>query len=263
MKHFTTTLISAVLIWCLLGCSIPVEAAAEASNSTETTTIVNELPEDEKEYTSEELAELISEQEARMEAAHVMAEAARDLGYSESHDVITLAQEEYMEADALRRKYQAKLKAQQEEDKWAEKEAEYPEATYVWKYLTSYGYSDVVAAGILGNIMVEVGGNTLAINSSLSSSTYSGMCQWSTRYYPQAIGLDLEGQCELLTDTIQGEFKSFASLYQKGFSYESFLQLTDPKDAALAFSKVYERCGSGSYARRQSCAAVAYAYFTS
>lgn len=259
MKHFTTTLISAVLIWCLLGCSIPVEAAAETSSSIETVII----SEDEKEYTSEELTELISEQEARMEAAHAMAEAARDLGYLENHDVILLAQEEYAEADALRREYQAKLEVQQEEDKWAEKEAEYPEATYVWKYLTSYGYSDVVAAGILGNIMVEVGGNTLAINSSLSSSTYSGMCQWSTRYYPQAIGLDLEGQCELLTDTIQGEFKSFASLYQKGFSYESFLQLTDPKDAAVAFAKVYERCASGSYVKRQSCAAVAYAYFTS
>ena len=38
---------------------------------------------------------------------------------------------------------------------------EYPVATEIWMFLKNCGYNDYVAAGILGNMMAEVGGNTL------------------------------------------------------------------------------------------------------
>lgn len=201
----------------------------------------------------------IKAQQERMAAAHDMAEAARKLGYQENHSVIRLAQQEWWEAHDRAAEYKA-LQAI-EEEKWETKREEYLEATYVWEYLHNYGYNDYVCAGIIGNIMVEVGGYTLAIQPYLSSNTYAGMCQWSLRYRPEAKGLNLEEQCVFLTDTIESEFATFAWIYQSGFSYEAFKNMTDYEDAALAFAKVYERCGSGSYYLRQQCAATAYDYF--
>lgn len=137
----------------------------------------------------------------------------------------------------------------------------YAEATQVWNYMKSFGWSDAVCAGIMGNIMAEVGGQTLNINPYSSSSSYYGMCQWSKRYYPQIIGGSLEDQCDFLRDTIRKEINTYGSNYASGMNYEKFLQLDDPQDVALCFAKAYERCGSGSYGVRQSNAVKAYQYF--
>lgn len=148
---------------------------------------------------------------------------------------------------------------EQEELKWAEKSAEYESATFIWRYFKDKGYSDYATAGILGNIMAEVGGQTLYIQYWLSNSSYYGMCQWSRQYYPEAIGLSLEEQCDFLFNTIENEFDVFG--YIVGLSYEDFIQIENEQTAALAFAKVYERCGSGSYSVRQSNATEAYNYF--
>lgn len=196
----------------------------------------------------------IQEQYRVMDKAHKRAELARDLGCSEDAKIIQLSKEEWrIAAEAIQ--------ALQEEAAWEAKREEYPEATYVWEYLHNYGYNDYVCAGIIGNIMVEVGGYTLAIQPNLSSNTYAGMCQWSLKYRPEAKGLTLEEQCTFLTDTIEDEFATFAWIYQRGFDYEAFKSMTDCEDAALAFAKVYERCGSGSYELRKDCAVIAYEYF--
>ena len=39
----------------------------------------------------------------------------------------------------------------------------YPTAEYVWAFLKKQGFSDTVAAGIMGNMMAEVGGQTLKL----------------------------------------------------------------------------------------------------
>lgn len=153
-----------------------------------------------------------------------------------------------------------KLEAKQEEElEWIEKSEEYESAAFIWKYFEDKGYSDYAIAGILGNIMAEVGGQTLYIQYWLSSSSYYGMCQWSRQYYPEAIGLSLEEQCDFLFNTIENEFDVFG--YIVGLSYEDFIQIENEQTAALAFAKVYERCGSGSYSVRQSNATEAYNYF--
>lgn len=214
-------------------------------------------------YTYDDLGELelkINEYNALIDAAMNMASAARDLGYEENHEVIRLAKEEYItytqERNFYRRIYDNL------NSRWQLKVDEYLEATQVWTYLKGIGYSNYVCAGILGNIMTEVGGNTLSIQPSLETTEYYGICQWSS-YYPDAWGLSLEEQCNFLASTIESEFDEFGRLYKRKTTYDSFLSMTNCSDIALCFAKVYERCNSSSYKSRQDNAIIAYNYYVS
>ena len=245
----------------------------------------------EEKYTKEELTNLITETQSIKDNAHTMAESARNLGWEEDDRLIKKLQNKWHDADEEQAKYKEKLdvilaeeaeaarkaeeeriaaeKAAQEaaeaarraeEAKWEKKAAEYPAATQIWRYMKAQGWNDYVCAGIMGNIMAEVGGQTLNIRYTLSSGSYYGMCQWS-RGYSQVWGAGLETQCDFLRDTIKYEFDTYGSKYQKGFNFNSFLNMTDAQQAALAFAKSYERCGSGSYGVRQKNAVKAYNYF--
>ena len=191
-----------------------------------------------------------------------MAESARALGYGEDHPVIQLAKKEWLNADELLKKYENAYNVENFAV-WDAKMEEYPVATEIWLYLKDLGYNDYVCAGIMGNIMAEVGGQTLNIRHTLYSSGggFYGMCQWSKKYYPEIHGADLKAQCEFLRDTIEEEFKIFGNVYKRNFDYSDFLALTNERDVALAFAKVYERCGTGSYSTRQRNAEIAYNYF--
>ena len=139
---------------------------------------------------------------------------------------------------------------------------EYEVARYIWDYFKSLGWNDAVCAGIMGNLMSEVGGQTLDIQYWLyGKGNHYGMCQWSLKYYPTIEGADLDTQLEFLKSNIEYEINTFGYNYQKGFNYKKFLQLEDEKQAALAFAKAYERCGGGGYTRRQKNATKAYNYF--
>lgn len=137
---------------------------------------------------------------------------------------------------------------------WTIRMNEYPIATTVWLYLKEQGYNDYVAAGIIGNMMTECGGQTLALNPNASSGSYYGICQWGSGFSNRYT--DLDGQLQLLMDTIENEFNWYGNM-----NYESFLSLTNERDAALAFAKSYERCTSASYTQRQNNAERALAYF--
>lgn len=147
---------------------------------------------------------------------------------------------------------------------WAKKEAEYPVATYIWRYMKNLGWSDAVCAGIMGNIMAEVGGQTLNIQPYLYSSggSYYGICQWYLPYTTRNIaGAGLETQCNYLRDTIKREMNTFGYKYSSYMNYSNFLTLSSPSEAALAFAKCYERCSSSYYGVRQTNAQKAYNYF--
>ena len=206
-----------------------------------------------------ELESLISSTNEKLQAANDMLESCKTLGYDDDNPVVVLANEEVANAKADMEYYQTIYDEVLIESRAAERMAEYPVATTIWNYLKDLGHNDYVAAGILGNIMAEVGGQTLYIQYWLSSSSYYGMCQWSRQYYPEAIGLNLEEQCDFLFNTIENEFNVFG--YIVGLSYEDFIQIENEQTAALAFAKVYERCGSGSYSVRRSNATEAYNYF--
>ena len=205
-----------------------------------------------------ELNNLIREYQDIANNAHDLAEATRALGYDENHPIIEFAKKEYKTANEYLKIYTERLN--EINSQWESKFSEYPIATEIWLYLKDQGFNDTVCAGILGNIMAEVGGQTLYIQHTLSNRYYYGMCQWS-KGYSKVWYTDLNTQCEFLINTIEYEFDNFGYMYKKNFGYNSFLKLTNEQDAALAFAKVYERCGSSSHAQRQKNATIAYNYF--
>jgi hypothetical protein len=147
---------------------------------------------------------------------------------------------------------------------WEARYKEYPYATMLWQYLKSEGYSDIVCAGIIGNFMTETGGHTLALRPHIYDSTgvYYGMAQWSGKYHAEVRGAGFEKQCEYLVKTMKKEFDTFGYKYKTNFNYDTFINMTSPEAAAMAFAKCYERCTPVSYNKRQNGARIAYNYFT-
>lgn len=244
MKRF---IVNIIIISCLLaGCGPRYVQAYRVDNYT-----YSDLP---------MLKALIEEQQTNMDAAHTMANAARQLGYSETHDVIKLAKQEYKEANDIYNEY--KVIYDDLAEHWQLKVDEYQDASFIWQYLKSLGYNDYICAGILGNIMTEVGGNTLDLQSTAYSKggSFYGICQWNW-LYPSVRGASLEEQCNFLRDTIEYEFNEYGSNYKKGFNYKSFLEIKNAKTAATAFAKVYERCNSKTIEARKNNAVIAYNYF--
>ncbi len=143
----------------------------------------------------------------------------------------------------------------------------YDVAHQIWDYLVfEIGLSEPVAAGIMGNIMSETGGQTLKIkvvywSQYVSPGKYYGICQWSYSRGKSVWGKGLEEQLELLHSELRYEMNTYGRLYAKGFNYESFCQLDNEQDAALAFAKCFERCASSSYGKRQRNATTAYNHF--
>lgn len=208
------------------------------------------------------IGDLITELEKRKENAAALAESARALGYSEEHQLITLAQSEWRNADELLSTYITKYE-ELKPSVWDNRMEEYPAATTIWLYMKELGWNDYVCAGIIGNMMTEAGGQTLAIQPEVYSpgNSFYGICQWSKIYFPEIQGADLLAQCDYLRDTIEYQMEVFGKLYEKDFTFEKFLELTNERDVALAFAETYERCGEGTYTIRQNNATTAYRYF--
>ena len=214
-------------------------------------------------YTMTQLQVLIDAERANQEAAHKLAESARKLGWPEESEPIASAKNEWSNAQLAIEAYKARyqeLYAESEEAKWETKAAEYPAATQIWRYMKNLGWNDYVCAGIMGNLMAEVGGQTLDIQYRLQGNGYYGMCQWN-KAYSNIWGAGLETQCDYLKNTIKYEIDTFGYAYRKGFNLDSFLAMSNERDAALAFAKCYERCGSSTYTIRQNNAEKAYNYF--
>lgn len=151
------------------------------------------------------------------------------------------------------------LLIEEEEAEWEQRYEEYPEATTIWLYLTvEMGYNKYVAAGVLGNIMNEAGGNSLNINPSAHNPAgYYGICQWNSSMYGDIWYCNLVEQLDYLNRTIEYEYNCCGNM-----SYENFYNLTDEREAALSFARSYERCSSVSYGRRQNNATTALNYFS-
>jgi hypothetical protein len=139
---------------------------------------------------------------------------------------------------------------------------EYPEATEVWFYLRNLGYSEVVVAGIVGNMMIETSGGTLDLKPNVYGVGHYGLCQWSLYYKPFMADKTLHEQLDFLVSDMEYEFNTFGFCYKSGFTYNDFIVIDNCRDAAIAFAKAYERPGGGTYSMRADCAEVAYNYFT-
>jgi hypothetical protein len=143
--------------------------------------------------------------------------------------------------------------------------SEYGYATDTYLFLKQCGYSDAVACGIIGNMMIETSGGTLEINPYIygPNREYYGLCQWRLEYYPGADTWSFEQQLDFLYDSMPREFNVFGKLYMENYTYDDFLQESDPSEAAYIFARVYERCGSISFNMRRQAALDAYDYFCS
>lgn len=220
-----------------------------------------------KDYTLEELSKLITSYEQIKANTEAIINAVASLQWSGDYDLVDKANVEKQNSTVILEVYQTEYNNRLDEmhiSKWNVKKEEYPVATEIWLYMKTLGWNDYVCAGIMGNMMAEVGGQTLNIQHTSYNSTgfFYGICQWSKRYYSSIHGADLKTQCDFLRDTIEYEFNTFGDQYKYGFDFDDFLNLTDAKSAALAFAKCYERCGKGSYNVRKNNAITAYNYFT-
>lgn len=179
----------------------------------------------------------------KMQAAHVLAEAARALGYEEHHPIIILAGKEWTAWNKNWKIYDEQITKLK---KTETAKTEYQVAYTVWFTLKENGYTDESIAAILGNMMVECGGHTLALNyKAYNNSGYYGLCQWSKKYYPEVQNTSLEFQMNWLLKTIAPDF----------------CNETDVESAAIRFAKEYERCSATTYEKRAQLALVAYDYF--
>ena len=263
-KVLIVAMIVAIIITAMIMlCTTAKSEAYIPSETNESSSITITTPNYTEPKTLNELNIILDDCERRMGNAHVMAEGARALGYLNTDNIITEAKLHYNKAkedyDSYYNTYYAKLKT---DSFWEPKLQQYPVATFIWLYYKNLGYNDYVLAGIFGNIMAEVGGQTLQINHmSRSSDGFYGMCQWS-KSYRDVWNKELEDQCIFLQRTIRYEFDTYGYAYKSGFNYEKFCELTNEKEAALAFAKCYERCASASYKQRQKNATVALNYFT-
>ena len=132
-QKISMLLIAAMFVISMLGCSTKSEA-----NFQITTTSEDYIP-SETSYIQEEVSDI--------EIPQIVEEI-------ELEEEIKEIEEEIPEVEELEAK-------QEEELEWIEKSEEYESAAFIWKYFEDKGYSDYAIAGILGNIMAEVGGQTL------------------------------------------------------------------------------------------------------
>jgi hypothetical protein len=114
------------------------------------------------------------------------------------------------------------------------------------------GYSEYVAAGIIGNMMVEVGGHTMILKYTTRVGKYYGLCMWYLPYSPGVNGKNLQGQLNYLAATMK---KNMGTSH-----YNDLLKSKSAKEASIIFAMYYERCVR-PYGR-QSEASRAYRYFT-
>lgn len=176
-------------------------------------------------------------------------------------EIIVLYEQKYQ--SILQKEEQERIEKEKAE-KWAIKEAEYPVAAAAWKHMKeNMGYSDAVAAGILGNMMAECGGHTLRLNwSARNASGHYGLCQWSTGF-TAVQGADLQGQLEFMTTSFPSQINSWGDIcYKDNFDHDDFMEMEDAEEAAYAFCVIYERPGPGSYDQRRANALKALEYFT-
>ena len=147
---------------------------------------------------------------------------------------------------------------------------EYPEAQLIWNTMISWGWTPETCAGIIGNMMAEIGGGTLNLSNWNSNGGCGyGLIQWTGgrrstlkgRYgsYPT-----IEQQLIFMRDELFGINNT---RQQVNSSVLNKIMNTNgnesPESIAFCFASNYERCASRYRAKRQGYARIAYEYFMS
>ena len=147
---------------------------------------------------------------------------------------------------------------------------EYPEAQLIWNTMISWGWTPETCAGIIGNMMAEIGGGTLNLSNWNSNGGCGyGLIQWTggrrstlkSRYgsYPT-----IEQQLIFMRDEL---FGTNNTRQQVSSNVLNKIMNTNgnetPESIAFCFASNYERCAKQYRAKRQGYARIAYEYFMS
>ena len=152
-----------------------------------------------------------------------------------------------------------------EEAKWRQRYEEYPVATEAWIAMKTFGWSDIVCAGIMGNLMAETGGSgTLHLEPLINGSSGYGLVQWldgrrsviKSRYgsYPS-----VKEQMQYVYDELYGTNGIRSQVTNK--QLDAIMNAETPEECAYAFACYYERCAYSYRYMRRGFARKAYEYF--
>lgn len=150
-------------------------------------------------------------------------------------------------------------------DIWDERREEYPVATEVWLYMKNeFGWSDIVCAGIMGNLMRETGGDTLHLKPETNSNMGLGLVQWTGKrkedIFDKYGGMpSIAEQLEFIKDELYGTngVRQQVSDWQR----DKIFNAKNAAKSAEAFARWFERPASTNYTKRKNNAVKAYEYF--
>ena len=146
---------------------------------------------------------------------------------------------------------------------------EFPIAQEVWDTMKSFGWSDAMCAGIMGNMMRECAGNNFdlhwqAVNK--SSGCY-GLCQWTPMYHHRVQNANVQEQLAYLKSSLENkEYSPGGRRINYGDLLERLKSLKTPEAVAKEFFIDYEwivnnHPSQASVRQRQANARRAYDYF--
>ena len=188
------------------------------------------------------------------------------LGYDTEHPAVVMAKTDFENAEADVEYYTEQQLIRQEEENWRVRAEEYPVATQAWLYMKNeLGFSDVVCAGIMGNMMAECGGCwTSDLDWDVSSSSGYGMIQWLGGRKQQLFSIygnnpSVENQLDFVKDELYGT--NGVTKQVTDSQLDKIINAETPEDCAYAFACYYERCGEGHRWVRRDYARRAYEYF--
>ena len=212
--------------------------------------------------TYEESIKLYNTTCTQVEAAQQAYDGLVALGYAENHPAVIMLQTDLDNLISCKEYYFT----QSEMYKWQMKSNEYPIATKIWLYMkNNFHWSDEVCAGVMGNIMAEIGGGTLKFEDDWNHPKPYGLFQWlggRRKLIHELYGAEptVEEQLEFMYDELYGTdgVKRQVSDAQR----EKILNSSSAAKAAQRFCDWFERPG-GKGTIRQSYAKRAYKYFTS
>ena len=188
------------------------------------------------------------------------------LGYDTEHPAVVMAKTDFENAEADVEYYTEQQLICQEEEDWKVRAEEYPVATQAWLYMKNeLGFSDIVCAGIMGNMMAECGGCwTSDLDWDVSSSSGYGMIQWLGGRKQQLFSIygsnpSVENQLDFVKDELYGT--NGVTRQVTDSQLDKIMNAETPEDCAYAFACYYERCSEGHRWVRRDYARRAYEYF--
>ena len=271
MKRFISMLLALLMALTMFGCADTARTDETAAYSTEpmvsalltdTYLLADHRFEYLPDMTIEDLEVTINELEIYI-ALLEETKAGLPTDHADYEQAVFIIDETLCELEEIIHCYLVDLEELIEEAQWAEKMAEYPVATTVWLYMREhFGWSEVVCAGVMGNIMAEIAGGTLDFDDWDCNVPY-GMFQWTKGRRASIKKIygnkpTVEEQLEFMFDELYGTDGVRQQISDK--DREKFLNSSTPEDAAMIFCRKFER-PRGKGISRKKYARKAYEYF--